>query len=519
MDNAQLAALATEALTFESRDGLLELQAKFFDVPSSSEINNFGPPGVGPVTFEQQDAFMAAIRRISDARSHLLDAMSLIENVSRAGGGGPEMTAVLVEAGARASRALNDGETFIDTQETEDAALDAKSWRRLIPGFLRNNGTPATHVPVPEFLSQTIQIENKGHGPDRRWTMFVGHNGEDREKEWLTEEGFRLNVKAINETGNFPEAWVAHVPGSRWGVADFADLVDGVYVVSGLVDDTDTAHAVADTLASKAAEMGVSHSYAIIEQVGPEVRRFFDYEVSVLPRTHAALPETGIIIGAKESTMVSEEQRNKINEALGPKLASKVLEGVDAINDFVDGAGIARKDAKPEAVIEAERVVAEAQTALETANKAAGIAEPPAATEPPAEPVVNVHNTPSGDPPATPPAPPTEPVPVLADKAITDAIDARMKEVLAPLGEVIGEMSMGMKVLLESDDSKTADRIRNAGPAHVASKAAASAATATPEMAAGPGQPAPLNGEPSMGDWFAESMGFGPDKTTEPVTS
>lgn len=530
MTEAELAALAIEALSVATREEILELRAKFFDGVTVTSGSSFS----GATSFEQMDALMAAINRVSDARGQMMDAEILIENLARNGGTSADFLSILDDAAARASSALTEsGPAAFDRQED---ALGGKGLdlARLVPGFLRRKPRPVLTTALDSIAAAagngpSFQLSAKD-GDRTRWLMVAGHNGRDREQEIFPLAALELNVKAIRQTGVYPEAWVDHQPGTRWGLADFVDVVDGVYVASGLVDDNPLAEQVALALAEKADTLGVSHAYAIVEQVGSEIRSFFDYELSVLPRERAALPETGaLIVGAKEAEM-DQMKRAEIEGMLGKEVAEGLFKGVDAVNGLVEAAGLDRKEITEPTPEEA--AVTAATEALAVAEKARADA-------------AEAHATPTGGtaPPADPPKPPTEPSAAvtephnpaaapdpragLGDKAAdTEQLDAHIiaivKAAMGPLAEAVGEMGMGVKALLETDDSKVAARIRNAGPAHVASKSDANAPTSAEKVAAGtgPGR-APVNeAEQTMADWMSEGIFGNPQQAApEPVTN
>jgi hypothetical protein len=526
MTDVDLAALAKAALTVATREDILELRAKFFDGPFDSG-SAFG----GAETFEELDALMGAFTRISDARGRMIDAEILIENVARNGGSPADFLTILDDAASRATEALTLGGE--STFERQDDALGTKGLRRLVPGFLRRAvwekkpalTTERGSIAAAAGTGPSFQLSAKDGGRTR-WLMVVGHNGRDREGEIFPQAGLELNVKAIQQTGIFPEAWIGHEPGSRWGLADFVDVLDGVYVASGLVDDNPTAAAVAVQLAAKADELGVSHAYAIVEQVGDEIRSFFDYEISVLPRARAALPETGaLIVGAKEAAM-DPKKREEIEGMLGKDLSDGLFAGVDTVNGLVAAAGLDRKDLAPEPTPE-EAAVAAAADALAVAEKARDDA-------------AAAHKTPTGEaPPAEPPpAPPTEPTPAAAaapvanaaaippvttgEKSADEQLDERIQKVvvatMTPFAEAMQEMGLGIKQLMETDESKTAARIKNAGPAYVASKDAGNIEAGV--AGSGPGREPVSEGEQTMADWMTDGI-FGKDaeKAAEPVTN
>lgn len=527
MTDAELAALAIEALTVGTREEILELRAKFFDGPMAGDGSAFS----GATSFEQMDALMAAINRVSDARSQMMDAEILIENLARRGGTAADFVTILNDASARAASALEDGNSSHEDKGEE--ALGGKALARLVPGFLRRRSKPVLTVALDSVAAAagngpSFQLSAKD-GDRTRWLMVAGHNGRDREQEIFPLTALELNVKAIRQTGIYPEAWVDHTPGTRWGLADFVDVLDGVYVASGLVDDNPLAESVAVALGEKADTLGVSHAYAIVEQVGSEIRSFFDYELSVLPRERAALLETGaLIIGVKEAEM-DIKKRSEIEAMLGEKVAAGLFQGVDAVNELVTAAGLDRKEVKP---TDEEIAVTAATEALAVAEKARADA-------------AAAHATPTGQtppaPPETPPAPPTEPkagtateaataatppVVTTGEKSADDLLDERIvkivQAVIAPVAEAMGEMGIGMKALLETDDAKLAARIRNAGPAHVASKDNGNAPTQAQHDAAGtgPGREPVNESEQSMADWMTDGI-FGNAKqaSPDPVTN
>lgn len=132
-----------------------------------------------------------------------------------------------------------------------------------------------------------------------RLTFWVSNNFRDSDHppEILSAAAHQAFVEWSDKTGNRPEAWLWHEPGTRWGQVDWMDYFDGFLVESVLADKGK--EAVAERIAADP-DIRVSHGY-IVPVGGRDksdwsvIQRYYQYEISPLPSGKEANKLTGVL--------------------------------------------------------------------------------------------------------------------------------------------------------------------------------------------------------------------------------
>lgn len=147
-----------------------------------------------------------------------------------------------------------------------------------------------------------------------RWVTRYSNAWEDRDGEILTEAAHKEYADWVNETKVYPELWLWHTKGTRFGQTDWVDFADGFALASGLVDEGK--ENVIQFLKGK--DLGVSHGF-FSAQNGNLVERYRTFEISVLPRERAAVWTADFNIIGKETEMAGLDpaRRKWLVEALG----------------------------------------------------------------------------------------------------------------------------------------------------------------------------------------------------------
>jgi hypothetical protein len=151
-----------------------------------------------------------------------------------------------------------------------------------------------------------------------RWITLTSNMWRDRDGEIIPAAAHEENVAHAESTKDMPELRLWHVPGSRVGVADWADFAHGFLLHSGGFDKG--MEGVAESLAACKEPLGVSHGFYYEKDEGSDVYRSYrDFEVSVLPLEKAANQWTEFTAdNTKEVAMgLTDERRGFLVEYMG----------------------------------------------------------------------------------------------------------------------------------------------------------------------------------------------------------
>jgi hypothetical protein len=158
--------------------------------------------------------------------------------------------------------------------------------RSLVTRF---NNSGSAHTPVSgtdehDGGSAAFGLVRQKDGRLRFYTVW-SNNFMDREGEIFTKAAHKEFVDWASEHSQYPELWLWHTMGSKFGQVDWLDLTeDGFVHASGLID------AGKEALAEKAAreDAGVSHGFFGLQRENL-IEWYRSYEISVLPVTNAAV--------------------------------------------------------------------------------------------------------------------------------------------------------------------------------------------------------------------------------------
>ncbi len=187
----------------------------------------------------------------------------------------------------------------------------------------------------------------KDNDGNLRWFAWASNRWRDHDNppEIISEKAHQDYVGYLDRTGNYPEAWLWHTPGTKWGQADWADYADGFLVVSGTVD-AGREH-IADALAAQK-DLGVSHGF-MYRHDDPEqgiIGWYRSFEVSPLPVDAAANPWTSLEVLNKEADMgFSDKKRTWLVGQLGEAEVARLEGDTDAMKSALVAKGVDFKDA------------------------------------------------------------------------------------------------------------------------------------------------------------------------------
>jgi hypothetical protein len=195
---------------------------------------------------------------------------------------------------------------------------------------------PVKPAPLSSF---SLTKDAKGN---LRWFSVVSGNFKDRDREIFPADVHQEYMDFLDRTKEYPELRIWHTPGTRLGVADWADTQSGFVMMSGPIDKDK--EAIAQTLASMP-DQGMSHGFKFHYREPGVIGFYRTFEVSVLPLTHAAFPWTKLEI-TKETSM-KPEKRQYLEQVLGKDRVEAIIGQADTLQKSLVAAGIEWKDFDP----------------------------------------------------------------------------------------------------------------------------------------------------------------------------
>jgi hypothetical protein len=200
-------------------------------------------------------------------------------------------------------------------------------------------------------LKEALCIVKQADGR-MRWYARYSNNFKDRDGEIITEAAHKEYINWAASGGVYPELWLWHTPGTRFGQADWLDFADSFTHASGLVDDTAGALAVVEALRGK--ELGVSHGM-LCSQQGNLITKYRSFEISVLPLERASVWTTAFNVDNKETQMAfTPEKRTFLVSALGEDRVKALEANTDAAVGALKQLGVEYKSAEAVEAVAAE---------------------------------------------------------------------------------------------------------------------------------------------------------------------
>ena len=320
---------------------------------------------------------------------------------------------------------------------------NAMSLWETVRGFFKDRIVKPEPEPKESPMHPFTVWKDKETG-QYRWLAVYSNKwrDEDNPPEILASTAHKEFEEAVDKGDwPYPEAWLWHVPGTRFGVADFVTYDDnGFALVSGTVDvgKEDIAEALA-----KDDDLATSHGMPIKEIERDEedstiITRYRSVEISPLPREAAANKHTGFeFINQEVKMSVPDYKRPWMEEHLGADGLKELDSFLAAKAKELDELNIQSKDAA-EDVEESQEV---AQESVEEEGDEEEVAEPKEAEQPAEE----------------------SPAYVTADE-VAEAVGAYLKpimEKLEALGQAAEEQAKSIKELKQGSEEKAADIIAN----------------------------------------------------------
>lgn len=210
---------------------------------------------------------------------------------------------------------------------------------------------PVDELPAEPANSLTVWKEASGAW---RWLAIYSNKYRDQDNppEIISEKSHETFVELVDGgIVPYPELWHWHIPGTRWGVADWLAYADGFALASGTVDAGHEKEA--ETLAQTAMPIRVSHGMPerfIVRNPGDKsvIDFHITTEISDLPSPAAANPLTGFQVFKGVNEMALPEQKKQYLKSAGLSdervaeiengLAQRAKEAHDAGLDFKESA-------------------------------------------------------------------------------------------------------------------------------------------------------------------------------------
>jgi hypothetical protein len=153
----------------------------------------------------------------------------------------------------------------------------------------------------------------------------------------------------------YPELWVWHTPGTKFGQVDWMDVNEGILAASGLIDV-----GMEDIARSFSPDDGMSHGFVYADKKDGVIDQYWSYELSVLPRKYAANAPTAFSLVEGENMGFNADRKAYLKDKWGVDDA-KIAEweqGTEQLAANMKALGISWKSADDEEVVAAETAAA-----------------------------------------------------------------------------------------------------------------------------------------------------------------
>ncbi len=210
--------------------------------------------------------------------------------------------------------------------------------KAMVKGVLGGGGSKS--------LEESVFVSYKDEQGEWQWMIINTNKYEDREGEIFSEKSHKEYIHFVEKTGQWPELWLWHTPGTRIGVASLVDYVDGFVVHSGAFDKGMAD--VAERLHKIQKKLGVSHGYEYL--LGDEEDKVYDhyrtFELTLCPAHRAAnIWGTEFETFTKEVTMgFTAEKREFFVDILGEERVANLETALPALGKELEKRGVNFKD-------------------------------------------------------------------------------------------------------------------------------------------------------------------------------
>jgi hypothetical protein len=177
-----------------------------------------------------------------------------------------------------------------------------------------------------------------------RWVGWVSNHYRDNDtpREILSGAAHKEFVEHADATGEFPELWLWHVPGSKIGKADWLEFADGFLLSSGTFDSP----ALAESLAKSGDPLTMSHGFRRLAHDPASVTTdaYRMLEESITPQGAEANPWTRFATQKEVNMPISEAKKAFLAKYLPPETLKAIEDNTTDLRKAAEDAGVDWKD-------------------------------------------------------------------------------------------------------------------------------------------------------------------------------
>ncbi len=255
-------------------------------------------------------------------------------------------------------------------QKVEIPSSDVAAVKRRIRAEYAKLDVQEVDMP-PSIKKEQNNLMVWKEGDRYRWFAVYSNKFRDKDNppEILAEDAHKRFIEKVDAKElPYPELWHWHIPGSRWGVADWLAYDGGFAMASGYVDEGHEAEAEAF---GKLADIRVSHGMPVksLEYDRNDPTVIINYqskEISDLPADKAANPLTDFAILKEVEEMIPDEKKTYLRAVgLTDEKINEIEASLEAKGKRAAAENLEFKAKEEENKDVAEAPVAEAQPAAE----------------------------------------------------------------------------------------------------------------------------------------------------------
>lgn len=292
------------------------------------EYESWKPYG-GATSFADAEKFIAAQMKISEAQADIWMMQDIMRNIANSDMGDDER--------AKAIESMSK-DYVARVKSPKSATKERVTTMERIKARVFGARDTEKYADSAGFGFSVKSMEDG----TKRWIGVYSNNFEDVEGDTFTEEAHKEFAQHAEKSGEYPELWLWHTPGTRVGVADFIDVHDGFAIASGTFD-VDVSQETIDNLA-KASDLGMSHGYRYKERDYRDGvhTRYRSKEISILPLEYVANPLTHF--GTMEVLNMDPVKEKWLGEVMGTETVTGLKSGLTGLAAFAKKEGLSFKD-------------------------------------------------------------------------------------------------------------------------------------------------------------------------------
>lgn len=234
-------------------------------------------------------------------------------------------------------------ETSASTEKIEKIKKIEKSVVEGLVGFLKSLFPIGASLPPVQPGPSSFTFFKGGDG--LRFFAIVSNNFRDKSNELIPEVVHKEYVAWADQAEIYPELWLWHTPGTKFGQIDWLECNNGVLIASGLIDKDK--EYIVENLETIGGELGISHGMKCLIDKSGIISMYRTFEVSVLPRDAAAVPATDFYtIKGEDDVAFSDKKRGWLQKVAGVDEAfiTQLEQDTDALVAGLKGLGHEFKD-------------------------------------------------------------------------------------------------------------------------------------------------------------------------------